>query len=141
MPVGILVLTVLLIVGLTGLDHHRLMTSQIPMTTEVPAVLGFNRAQAESVLRNAHLVPRVRLVQGTSATIRTVTDQTPAGGELAARDSTVIIEISTGPGKAKVPTGLVGGGTASAERLLVNAGFTNVITRPGPVPPTPQHGP
>ena len=90
-------------------------------------------------MRDAHLVPRVRL-QGPSATIQTVTDQTHAGGELAASDSTGIVEINTGPTKAKIPTGVVGSATGSAERLLVNAGFTNVITRPGPNVPDASAG-
>ena len=65
--------------------------------TEVPAVLGFSQAQAESLLHNAHLLPRVERVNGPSATSLTVTQQFPAGGQRAETNSIVTIQINTGP--------------------------------------------
>ena len=94
---GVLAVAVLLVIGFAGLGYFRSHSPENPSTTEVPAVLGFSQAQAESLLRNAHLVPRVERVNGPSATQRTVTGQSPAGGRVAGTNSTVTIQISTGP--------------------------------------------
>ena len=126
---GVLALAVLLVTGFAGFGYLRSHSPETPSTTEVPAVLGFSQAQAESLLHNAHLVPRVERVSGPSATDHTVTRQSPVGGRLAGTNSTVTIQISTGPVIATVPRGIVGRTTTQAERLLEEAGFTNVTTK------------
>jgi serine/threonine-protein kinase len=119
----------LVLIGFAGFGYLRWHSREAPATTEVPAVLGFSQAQAESTLRNAHLVPRIERVSGPSATRNTVVQQSPAGGRQAATDSTVTIRVSTGPVIATVPRGILGLPTAQAERLLEEAGFTRVTTR------------
>jgi serine/threonine-protein kinase len=127
--VGVLALAVLLVTGIAGFGYLRSNSPETPSTTEVPAVLGFSQAQAESMLHNAHLVPRVERISGPSATDHTVTRQSPVGGRLAGTNSTVTIQISTGPVLVTVPRGIVGRTATQAERLLAEAGFTNVTTK------------
>jgi len=124
------VVVVLLIIGVTGIGYLRSNNSRSVADTGVPAMLGFSRAEAESLLNNAHLVPRVQLVNGSAANVDTVIKQSPAGGDQAAPNSTVTIVISTGPAKVTVPSGLVGTTTTQAYQRLERAGFTNVVTRP-----------
>ncbi len=127
--VGVIALVVLLVTGIAGFGYLRSTSPETPSTTEVPAVLGFSQAQAESMLHNAHLVPRVERISGPSATDHTVTRQSPVGGRLAGTNSTVTIQISTGPALVTVPRGIVGRTATQAERLLAEAGFTNVTTK------------
>ena len=122
---GVLALALLVVVGLAGFGYLR---SPNPTTTEVPAVLGFSQAQAESLLHNAHLVPRVERVSGPSATSLTVTQQFPAAGRRAETNSTVTIQISTGPVTATVPKEVLGRATARAE-MLDQAGSAEVSAR------------
>jgi serine/threonine-protein kinase len=65
-------------------------------TTEVPAVLGLGRLGAESVLRNANLVPQFEFVNGSEGTVGTVIKQSPNRGDLAAIDSTVVVLVNVG---------------------------------------------
>ena len=67
-------------------------------TSEVPAVLGLGKVGAESLLRNANLVPQFEFVQGTEeATVGTVIKQSPVRGATAAVNSTVVVMINIGP--------------------------------------------
>ena len=76
-------------------------------TTEVPAVLGLGRVGAESLLRNADLVPRFKFVHGSDrASVDTAIKQIPAGGEMAATDSTVTVVINIGPRRETLLTSL-----------------------------------
>jgi eukaryotic-like serine/threonine-protein kinase len=130
MMASVLALVLLLTLGVAGVGYLRLSTSRSQADTVVPAVLGFNRAEAESLLRNAHLVPRVQLVSGSATSVDTVIEQSPAGGDQSARNSTVTLVISTGPDKMTVPSGLVGTTVTQAYQRLKRIGFTNVVTRP-----------
>jgi len=66
-------------------------------TTDVPAVLGLGRTDAESVLRNAHLVPRFEFVHRADvASLGTVIKQSPNSGDTAATNSTVAVIINIG---------------------------------------------
>jgi eukaryotic-like serine/threonine-protein kinase len=66
-------------------------------TTEVPAVLGLGKVGAESLLRNADLVPRVESVHGPDGeSVGTVIKQSPEGGDAAAADTTVLVLINIG---------------------------------------------
>jgi hypothetical protein len=91
---------VIVVVGASAFSGYR---SSPPATatqssTEVPAVLGLGRVGAESLLRNARLVPRFELVHGPDgASVGTVVKQSPDGGDTAATDSTVLVVINIGP--------------------------------------------
>jgi hypothetical protein len=66
-------------------------------TTDVPAVLGLGRTGAESLLRNAHLVPRFEFLHRADvASLGTVIKQSPNGGDTAAINSTVVVMINIG---------------------------------------------
>jgi len=96
-------------------------------TTEVPAVLGLDQAAAESLLRNAHLVPRFEFVRDADgASIDTVINQSPRGGHIATIDSDVIVAINIGPPRASIPLGLIGRDIDQVRKALRRAGFRNV---------------
>jgi hypothetical protein len=76
-------------------------------TTEVPAVLGLGKVAVQSLLRNADLVPRFNFVDGSDrASVGTAIKQIPAGGEMAATDSTVTVVINIGPRREIAPPSL-----------------------------------
>jgi eukaryotic-like serine/threonine-protein kinase len=76
-------------------------------TTEVPAVLGLGKVGVQSLLRNADLVPRFKFVHGSDrASVDTAIKQIPAGGEMAATDSTVTVVINIGPRPEIAPPSL-----------------------------------
>jgi predicted Ser/Thr protein kinase len=78
-------------------------------TIEVPAVLGLGQVGAESLLRNAHLVPRFEFVHGLdSASVDTVIRQIPAGGDITPIDNTVTVLINLGPARQTSAPTLVG---------------------------------
>jgi serine/threonine-protein kinase len=77
-------------------------------TIEVPAVLGLSQVGAESLLRNAHLVPRFELVHGLdSASVDTVIRQIPEGGDITTIDSTVTVLLNLGPVRQTAAPSLV----------------------------------
>ena len=96
---AIVTLVLLVVVGASAFAVHRASqtAAAAASTTEVPAVLGLGRLGAESVLRNANLVPRFEFVHGTDdATVGTVIKQSPGRGDIAAIDSTVVVMINSG---------------------------------------------
>jgi hypothetical protein len=98
-------------------------------TVEVPAVMGLGRVGAESLLRNAHLIPRFQFVHGPDgASVDTAVGQQPKGGETAAVGSAVLVTINVGSRRAVIPRGLVGLDVDQVRKTLRRAGFTNVTT-------------
>ena len=96
---AVVTLVLLVAVGGSAFTVHRssLTATAAASTTEVPAVLGLGRLGAESVIRNANLVPRFEFVHGTEgATVGTVINQSPGRGDIAAIDSTVVVMINIG---------------------------------------------
>jgi eukaryotic-like serine/threonine-protein kinase len=96
---AVMTLVLLVVVGASAFAVHRSSqtAAAAASTAEVPAVLGLGRLGAESVLRNANLVPRFEFVHGTEgATVGTVIKQIPARGAMAATDSTVVVMINIG---------------------------------------------
>jgi eukaryotic-like serine/threonine-protein kinase len=89
------------VVGASAFSVHR---SSPPVTAthssdaEVPAVLGLGKVGAQSLLRNARLVPRFEFVHGPDGeSVGTVIKQSPNGGDTARADSTVLVVINIGP--------------------------------------------
>lgn len=102
-----------------------------PAQVAAPSVVGQTRDAAESQLRAVHLVPEVREVEGPDgATVGTVTSQNPAAGAMVNVDSTVQLQVNTGPKKATIPSGLTGKNVDDVRQELAQAGFTNVRARP-----------
>jgi len=105
-------MTALLLV-VAGASAFGIYTSDPPQaaavtTTEVPAVLGLGQVGAESLLRNADLVPRFEFVHGADgASLNTAIRQSPEAGEIATVDSTVTVVINIGPLREAVPGSLV----------------------------------
>jgi serine/threonine-protein kinase len=97
----------------------------------VPDLLGASRAEAESRLRDAGLEPRFMEVNGKDdKTVDTIVKQVPVSGSDVATDSVVTAEINVGVETAVIPTGLTGEDVDKAEKMLEEAGFTNVDTEP-----------
>jgi serine/threonine-protein kinase len=93
----------------------------------VPDVVGSTRAEADTMLRNADLVPRFANVPGKAGrTVDTVVKQTPAEGGALAAGSVVTLDVNVGPATAEVPDDLVGQDVQAAEKELAAAGFTSV---------------
>ena len=96
---AVVTLVLLVVVGASAFSVHRssqTATAAASMT-EVPAVLGLGRLGAESVLRNANLVPRFEFVHGPKGpTVGTVIKQSPSRGDIAATGNTVTVMINIG---------------------------------------------
>jgi eukaryotic-like serine/threonine-protein kinase len=96
---AVMTLVILVVIGASAFAVHRSSqtAAAAASTTEVPAVLGLGRLGAESVLRNANLVPRFEFVPGPEGTtVGTVIKQIPARGATAATDSTAVVMINIG---------------------------------------------
>jgi eukaryotic-like serine/threonine-protein kinase len=96
---AVVTLVLLVVVGASAFSVHRSgqTATAAASITEVPAVLGLGRLGAESVLRNANLVPRLEFVRGTEgATVGTVIRQSPSRGDIAETGSTVTVMINIG---------------------------------------------
>ena len=98
--IGVLVIASACAFG--GYQSGRPATAALS-TTDVPAVLGLGGAGAESLLRNAHLVPRFEFVHRADvASVGTVIKQSPDSGDTAAINSTVVVMINIGSGRDDV---------------------------------------
>jgi eukaryotic-like serine/threonine-protein kinase len=96
------VMIVLLVVAgssVLGVYQSTRSAAAEPSTIEVPAVLGLSKVGAESLLRNARLVPRFEFVNADGASVGTVIKQSPDGADTAAVGSTVIVVINIGSGR------------------------------------------
>ncbi len=96
------VMIVLLVVAgssVLGVYQSTRSAAAEPGTIEVPAVLGLSKVGADSLLRNARLVPRFEFVDADEASVGTVIKQSPDGADIAAIGSTVIVVINIGSGR------------------------------------------
>ena len=125
------VLVLVLLAGAAALGLPRLFGSD-PSTTRtisVPNVLGQSRADADTALRNAGLVPRFTNVSGKDDdTLDHVVGQNPPSGREVETGSTVDLEVNVGPDSARIPGGLIGRDRDDAEKRLADAGFEKVST-------------
>jgi serine/threonine-protein kinase len=116
----------------TAFGGYRSAPAQVAVgatVVEVPAVMGLGRVGADSLLRNAHLVPRFQFVHGPDgASVDTVVDQEPNGGDGTAVGSAVLVTINIGRPRAAIPGGLVGLDVDQVMKILREAGFRNVTT-------------
>jgi beta-lactam-binding protein with PASTA domain/tRNA A-37 threonylcarbamoyl transferase component Bud32 len=116
------------VLGAGGYALYQMTRPTAPPPVEmvqVPSVIGFTKAPAESTLRNAKLVPEFKNVNGPDDnTVDTAISQTPPGDNQVAANSTVTVAINVGPKMAKVPNGLVGKDVDDAKKALESADFT-----------------
>jgi len=129
----LLTTALLLVLGLGAFGLVRLLDPETTATASVavPDVVGSTRAEADSRLRDADLVPEFREVHGKAGkTVDTVTRQRPKAGAAVTSGSAVTVEINVGPASAAVPDDLVGKDLDKVKDELGDAGFTNVQAEP-----------
>jgi eukaryotic-like serine/threonine-protein kinase len=134
---------VLVVAAASAFGANRSSPAQVagPSTVEVPAVMGLGRVGADSLLRNAHLVPRFAFVHGPDdASVDTVVGQEPTGGDTTALGSAVMVTINVGRPRAVIPGGLIGLDVDRVTKTLRQAGFTNVTTEKAPSDASVQPG-
>ena len=108
----------------------------VPTDTRVPSVVGLSADVAETRLKEAGFQMEIGETRvSASVPSRTVMDQTPNGGALERKGTTIVLAVSGGPRLAPVPS--VDGMTRSqAEAALESAGFAvgEVTERPDRAP-------
>ena len=100
-----ILIVLLVVLGASALGVHQSSRSAAaePSTLEVPAVLGLSKVGAESLLRNARLVPRFEFVNAADgASVGTVIKQSPDGADTVAMGSTVTVMINIGSGSDEI---------------------------------------
>ena len=100
-------------------------------TSNVPLVNGMSWTQAESQIKAAGLVPVENKVPSSSVKAGTVISTNPANGNSVAKNSTVTVNVSTGPANISLPN-VQGQQGSTAESKLQGLGFTNVSLVPDP---------
>lgn len=90
--------------------------------TDVPSVVGKQRAAAETILANSGLVPKVRIVDMAGKRSGEVTAQSAKADSEVDDGSTITLTVASG--KVVIPTDkLLGAGYADAALLLKNLGL------------------
>lgn len=118
----LLALAVVAALVLVGLAGKSLFTaSNGAPKVAVPTVVNLTQAQAEAKLRTAGFKP-IPSFATNAAEKGKVVDQSPQGGELFPANTTVTINVSSGPGDAVVPD-VQGQSAASAKVTLVAVGL------------------
>jgi eukaryotic-like serine/threonine-protein kinase len=93
----------------------------------VPSVLYRSPAEATQILTDSQLQVNVVSVAGPDdGTRNQVTDQNPQSGAQVPINTTVTIQVNTGPTKATIPFGLKGQKVDLVMQQLSDLGFTNV---------------
>ncbi len=90
---------------------------------EVPKVVGLPRAEAERILKEKGLVPRVLLEPSDEVPAGVVFRQDPAPGEVALAGSRVDLWVASGPATLEVPN-VVGKAEEEARAELEGMGFS-----------------
>jgi serine/threonine-protein kinase len=91
----------------------------------VPGLINKQRAEAERLVTDAGLTPKVVEQADDTVAEGVVFDQSPAQGEKLAKGDQVVIKVSSGPAEKTVPSGLVLRTYDEAAKTLDDAGFTN----------------
>ena len=88
-------------------------------TAAVPSVVGQTQQAAVTAVKNAGLTPKVVMMASASVKKDTVISSNPQFGTKVAPKSVVTLNVSTGPGKVKVPS-VVGESETTAQNQLQN---------------------
>ena len=97
----------------------------------VPLVTGDTWPQAETAIKQAGLVPVENKQPSTQVKPGYVISTNPSQGNSVAKNSTVAVNVSTGPSNIGLPN-LQGQQGSDAQAKLSQLGFTNVSTVPDP---------
>jgi eukaryotic-like serine/threonine-protein kinase len=98
-------------------------------SVSVPQVSGLSWTQAEQQIRAAGLVPVEHKEPSTSVQSGQVIGTTPPYGNLVSKNSTVTVNVSTGPSSINLPN-LQGTPVAQANSTLKGLGFTTITQAP-----------
>ena len=96
----------------------------------VPNVVGLTQDEAEKALDAQGFTPVPNLLPNDTTELGKVFEQSPPANSQLEKGKQVVIKVSTGAAKAKIPTGLAGLSQADALAKLSTAGFTTVTPTP-----------
>jgi serine/threonine-protein kinase len=119
------VLGLLIVFGAVGVVAYMLLSGG-GKTYGVPEVVGDTQAQAVSQIRAAHLNPQVQQVPNATVAVGRVISTNPAFGNQEAANTTVVVDVSTGPKKVSVPN-VTNDTVSQAQSTLTSAGLTPSI--------------
>ncbi|MFI7742034.1 Stk1 family PASTA domain-containing Ser/Thr kinase [Kocuria rhizosphaericola] len=119
---GLLVLAVLAVLGVVALQWFQDQRSG-PALVAVPYVAGMDASVAETVLRNAELVPQREEVFDDEVPEGDVVGTDPAADTQLEEGSTVVLGVSRGPSEVEVPDDLVGRSEEDVREALESAGL------------------
>ncbi|KUG57648.1 serine/threonine protein kinase [Kocuria rosea subsp. polaris] len=119
---GLLVLAVLAVLGVVALQWIQDQRSG-PVLVAVPYVAGMDASVAETVLRNADLVPQREEVFDDEVPEGDVVGTDPAADTQVEEGTTVVLGVSRGPSEVEVPGDLVGRSEEDAREALESAGL------------------
>ena len=122
---GVLLLAVIVVVAYVVLRGGQ----------DVPDVAGKTQKEAEQLINDSGLVPKVQPQFSEAVENGRVISQDPGGGSSAKKGSTVTIVVSTGSDLVQVPSGLVGLPVVSAILKVQQAGLVaNLVPTRSPQP-------
>ena len=99
---------------------QRQIQNQAPIA--VPYVVGLQQAQAVNLVLNKNLTPRVRRKPNSDVEEGFVFAQTPTEGTRVDKDTTVVIDVSSGKPQVTIPS-VVGESATDAVQKLTQAGL------------------
>ncbi len=106
--------------------------------TSVPLVNGLPYPQAAAQIKAAGLNPVENKEASTTVKAGYVISTNPDNGNSVPKNSTVTVNVSSGPGNITLPN-LVGQQGSTAAQQLQKAGFTNVTLTPDPTSTAPAN--
>ncbi|MEX5296391.1 Stk1 family PASTA domain-containing Ser/Thr kinase [Kocuria sp. CPCC 205268] len=119
---ALLSLAVLAVLGIVGLQWVQDQRSG-PAFVAVPYVAGMDASVAETVLRNAELVPQREEVFDDEVPEGDVVGTDPAADTQVEEGTTVVLGVSRGPAEVEVPGDLAGRSEEDARDALESAGL------------------
>ena len=131
--IALLVVLLAVVAGLVfwlvrSLNDNPASTAKV----NVPDVVGLTQDEAEKSLDAQGFTPVPTPEPNDTSELGKVFDQSPAANSKLEKGKQVVIKVSTGPDKAKIPTGLANLSQTDALAKLTGAGFTNVTPTPTP---------
>ncbi|MFF0991049.1 Stk1 family PASTA domain-containing Ser/Thr kinase [Kocuria nitroreducens] len=126
--IALLALAVLAVLGVVAFQWVQDQRGG-PALVAVPYVAGMDASVAETVLRNAELVPQREEVYDDEVPEGDVVGTDPAADTQVEEGSTVVLDVSRGPSEVEVPDELVGRSEEDVQDALESAGLEPGATR------------